>query len=224
MLASPEPGSERAVLEDATGRRGRWMRRVGRSATLLIFGWLVVLLLGGLGLTPVANLPLAGTLRPSEGPEPLAAVPKPRKPSPADLQPAEPVATRTTAPKESPAVSAPARSARPEPVRPQRRFTPKEPGRARGPTRTVARPTPVRPAPSATTTTGPPGQTVTAARGRSAQAPGRSGSEPPGQTTTNPGRSATAPGQVRKTITTTTTVTTTETVTTTHGPKGPKNP
>jgi hypothetical protein len=223
MLASPEPGSDRAVLEDATGRRGRWMRRAGRTATLLVFAWLVVLLLGGLGLAPVANLPFAETLRPSKGPEPLAVVPKPRKPRPIDLQPAAPIATRAIAPNEASAALTPVRTSRTEPARRERRFAAKpRAGTRSAPRQTAVPQNPARPVPPATTPI-PPAPTPAASRGRSAQAPGHTGGPPPGQTATSPGRIATAPGQVKKTTTTTTTVTTTVT-TTTHGPKEPKKP
>src|SRR5918999_927352 len=121
MLESPAPSGGRAVLEDATGRRGRWMRRLGRTLTVLLLVWLVVLVGGGLGLTPVANLPLGGVLRPSEGPEPLAVLPKPRKPSADDLRPARPLAATTTPPTEAREASAPAQSNPPRPAREVRR-------------------------------------------------------------------------------------------------------
>jgi hypothetical protein len=211
MLASPAPRGDRAVLEDATGRRGRWMRRLGRTATLLVFCWLVVLLVGGLGLTPVANLPLAEVLRPSQGPEPLAGVPKPRRPPADDLRPARPVATPTTTPAEPAVVSLPAPSTRSRPIRRVRRLTPTARGNTRrAPPRTVAPPARLEPAPLPTNT--PPGRTRTASPGRSGQAPAHA------ETGTSPGRSASAPGQVNRTTSTTTT-TVTET---TAGPKGPK--
>src|SRR5919109_3915562 len=112
---------------------------------MLVFAWLVVLMLGGLGLAPVADLPFAEVLRPSKGPEPLTAVPKPRKPLPEDLKPALPRATPTTAPAGAPAASQPRRSIRQEPSRSERRFVPKErrsPRRA--PRQPVTPPTPVQ--------------------------------------------------------------------------------
>jgi hypothetical protein len=229
MLASPAPKGDRAVLEDTTGRRGRWMRRLGRTATLLVFGWLVVLALGGLGLTPVADLPFAEVLRPSKGPEPLAAVPKPRRPSSEDLRPALPFARVTTTPTGTVAQSRPARPERPAQNRSARRFAVKTRPRAPRVTRqTIVPPARLEPAPVPRTTTAPPGQTRTASRGRSAQAPGHSAdplpgqsTSPPAQATTSPGRSSTAPGQAKKTTPTTTTETVT---TTTPGPKGPKKP
>jgi hypothetical protein len=236
MLATPPPRGDRAVLEDVTGRRSRWMRRLGRTATLLAFGWLSVLLLGGLGLTPVADLPFAEVLRPSKGPEPLAAVPKARRPSAEDLRPALPVETRTTARPRRTVASPPAPSIRARPSGEARRFVREARVNARrAPTRQIGLPVRVQPPPLATTTKTPPGQTRTAPSGRSALAPGHAASQPPGQSAsapgqsgTSPGRSASAPGQVKKTTTTTTTTATANTTTTVttplHGPKGPKNP
>src|ERR687896_1689765 len=88
MLESSAPSGDRAVLEDLTGRRGRLMRRLGRTLTVLLLAWLVVLVGGGLGLTPVANLPLGDVLRPPQGPVPLAVLPKPKEAAAADLGPA----------------------------------------------------------------------------------------------------------------------------------------
>src|SRR5919106_1294872 len=108
MLASPAQSASRAILEDATGRRGRWMRRLGRTLSVLLVAWLFVLLVGGLGLTPVAGVPFADFLRPSEGPQELAAPPKPRKPTADDLRPARPLREPVvTSPSEAPIVSEP---------------------------------------------------------------------------------------------------------------------
>jgi hypothetical protein len=60
------------VLEDPTGRRRARMRRVGRGVAGLFTLWLVVLIVGGLGLAPVGGLPLSGVSRPSAQPPPLA--------------------------------------------------------------------------------------------------------------------------------------------------------
>jgi hypothetical protein len=80
-----EPG----VLEDASGRRARWMRRAGRVVFLVFLVWLAAILLGGLGLTPVPHLPFAHTLRPSPGPAPVKLPPPAPTPA-ADLVPALP--------------------------------------------------------------------------------------------------------------------------------------
>src|SRR5512147_537269 len=80
----------RRVLEDASGRRLRRMRWVGRVTALLFLGWLAVVILGGLGVGPAGRLPLGHVLRLSAGPPPLRQVPKPAAPAPADLVPALP--------------------------------------------------------------------------------------------------------------------------------------
>jgi hypothetical protein len=79
-----------SVLEDPTGRRARWLRRAGRLVFLLFLGWLLAIVLGGLGLMPATGIPLVHVLRPSQGPPPLAKLPRPRQPSAADLRPAVP--------------------------------------------------------------------------------------------------------------------------------------
>src|SRR5216684_2057425 len=81
-------GGGSAVLEDPTGRRARWLRRAGRCVFFLFLGWLLAIVLGGLGLVPVAGIPLTHVLRPSQRPPPLATLPEPRKPSASDLRPA----------------------------------------------------------------------------------------------------------------------------------------
>ena len=83
-------GGGSSVLEDPTGRRARWLRRAGRLVFVLFLGWLLAIVLGGLGLMPVTGIPLVHVLRPSQGPPPLAKVPRPRQPSAADLRPAVP--------------------------------------------------------------------------------------------------------------------------------------
>jgi hypothetical protein len=163
------------VLEDASGRRARWMRRGGRGVFLLFLAWLVVIVLGGLGLAPVGRVPLSGALRPSHGPPPVARLPAPRPPSPSDLQPALPAAA--VAPTRAGGAS-----------------------RATGPTRAVGRGRATVPgqlkkpvADSHGRSATAPGHTKTT-RGHSATAPGqvkakRHGSTTaPGRTTTNPKR------------------------------------
>jgi hypothetical protein len=85
------------VLEDASGRRLKRMRWVGRATALLFLVWLGLVILGGLGVGPVARLPLGNVLRPSAGPPPLRHVPQPVAAAPSDLVPAlpAPVLVRT---------------------------------------------------------------------------------------------------------------------------------
>jgi hypothetical protein len=83
------------VLEDASGRRARWMRRAGRVVFLFFLAWLVAILLGGLGLTPIPRLPLGHTLRPSPGP-PKVKLPPPTPTPATDLAPALPAAAVAT--------------------------------------------------------------------------------------------------------------------------------
>jgi len=88
MIEAVAYGNEPAVLEDASGRRARWMRRAGRAVFVLFLAWLVAIVLGGLGLTPVPGIPLVRVLQPSQGPPPLTQLPQPQPPSAADRQPA----------------------------------------------------------------------------------------------------------------------------------------
>ena len=76
------------VLEDPTGRRARRFRRASRFVSLLFLAWLLVIVLGGLGLIPVAGIPFTHVLRPSQGPPVLTKLPQPRQPSASDLRPA----------------------------------------------------------------------------------------------------------------------------------------
>jgi len=197
-------GLEPPVLEDASGRRARWMRRAGRLVYLLFLAWLVAIVLGGLGLTPVPRIPFTHALRLSQGPPQLAQMPRPRAPSTSDLRPALPAS----------ALTARGGSAR-----------------ATGQTRARNSGAPGHgSAPRGRSSTAP-GHTKTtpANRGRSATAPGHTKTAP-----ANRGRSATAPGHTktkkvppgRKRKTTTTTTTTTphippgQTRTTTTTPRG----
>lgn len=90
----------RRVLEDASGRRLRRMRWVGRATAILFLVWLTVVILGGLGVGPAGRLPLGRVLRPSAGPPPLRTVPQPVAPAPSDLVPAlpQPAAERSAVP------------------------------------------------------------------------------------------------------------------------------
>src|SRR5512147_1359853 len=85
----------RRVLEDATGRRLRGMRWVGRAVALFFLVWFAIVILGGLGVGPAVHLPFGRVLRPSTGPPPLPHTLHPRKAAPADLVPALPAAAAT---------------------------------------------------------------------------------------------------------------------------------
>jgi len=176
MRGTTARGAEAAVLEDASGRRARWMRRVGRVVFLLFLAWLVAIVLGGLGLTPVPGIPFTHSLRPSQGPPPLTRLPRPRPPSASDLRPALPAAALTPQ----------GRHGRPagKPVQARGRssLAPGQGGAPRGRSTTA------------------PGHTKTSPsgvvpRGRSTTAPGQTKTSPSGGTPR--GRSTTAPGQTK---------------------------
>lgn len=63
-MAEPEPPAAQRfqVLSDPTGHRRRRLAIAGRVATTALGLWLVVLILGGLGLQPLAGLPIVGDL------------------------------------------------------------------------------------------------------------------------------------------------------------------
>ena len=170
-------GTPRTVLEDPTGRRALWLRRAGRVVFVVFLGWLLAIVLGGLGLLPVAGIPLAHVLRPSPGPAPLTKLPPPRQPTASDLRPAlsatQFAARAATTRRQSPATRSQGRSA-------------SAPGHSA-----------VAPGHSAVA----PGQTKTRTNGNTARklAPGRS-TTTSARTTKKPlpsakGRSTTAPGQ-----------------------------
>jgi hypothetical protein len=85
------------------------MRRAGRVVFLFFLAWLVAILLGGLGLTPIPRLPLAHTLRPSPGP-PKVKLPPPTPTPAADLVPALPVAAVPLPPLPGKSATAPGRT------------------------------------------------------------------------------------------------------------------
>lgn len=174
----------RRVLEDASGRRLLRMRWVGRAVALLFLIWLAVVILGGLGVGPVARLPFGHVLRPTAGPPPLRHALHPRQAAPADLVPAlpAPVATPSAAARATHGKSSLA------------------PGRT---TTTVTTPGRSGSAPGQakkTTTT-----TTVTSPGKSASAPGHKKTTT--TVTTTPGRSGSAPGKTT-TVTTTTVPTT----------------
>lgn len=62
------PADLPSVLADPTGRRARRLRVAGRIVGSLLLLWLCGLVLAGLGLLPVSDVPLAGTFRPADEP------------------------------------------------------------------------------------------------------------------------------------------------------------
>jgi hypothetical protein len=167
------------VLADPTGRRRHRLAIAGLVATTALGLWLVVLILGGLGLQPLAGLPIVGDLGAREAAPPAlpervqAAVAKHTTVAPAAGAVQAPVTTVPVSPRRS-AVTAPSRAK----TRPSSRTTPATPpGRTKAtPGHGPASAAPRRPTTSPSTTA--PGQTRT----------------PPGQTKTGPGSSTSAPG------------------------------
>jgi hypothetical protein len=155
-------GDAPSVLEDPTGRRARWLRRAGRLVFLVFLAWLVAIVLGGLGLLPVAGIPFTHVLQPAKGLPPLVKIPTPRQPAAAVLRPALTAkafakARRHAAPGRS--ASAPGQGATP------RGRSGAAPGQTKT-TTTHGRSTP------------PPGQATTVTHGRSTTAPGRTTTRP----------------------------------------------
>lgn len=97
----PAPGRiatavELPVLYDPDGRRRRWMGWAGRGIVFVFVAWLAALVLAGLGVAPLANLPLIGQLQPLPGLRSLAGSPSVASPSAADLAAAIPLAPNGT--------------------------------------------------------------------------------------------------------------------------------
>jgi hypothetical protein len=160
------------VLADPTGRRRRRLAIAGSIATAVLAAWLAVLILGGLGLQPLAGIPIVGDLG-ADGSAP-PALPERVQAAGAKRTTPEPRAVRapvTTVPVPSRHRSVTA----PSPTKPLPR-TRKAPARAlgRGPTSPAPASSPTTPSPTSTA----PGQTRT----------------PPGQTKTGPGAPTTTPG------------------------------
>src|SRR3954452_20848023 len=86
-----------AVLEDPTGRRRRRLRFAGRVLAVALTLWLVALVLGSVGLSPVPGVPFAHVLRPASAPAAAKKLPKPQPPTVADLEPALPARSPRTA-------------------------------------------------------------------------------------------------------------------------------
>jgi hypothetical protein len=151
-----------SVLEDPTGRRARWMRRGGRVVFIVFLGWLLALVLGGLGLVPIGGIPLSDSLRPSTGPAPLTKLPQPRQPSVSDLRPAKPAGFVAAAiPASGRAPSSPVKQAGRSATAPGQTKTTTTASRGRSTT------APGKTKTTATTTT------TTVSHGRSSSAPGK---------------------------------------------------
>jgi hypothetical protein len=196
-LPMPEPDPpailRHQVLADPTGRRRRRLAIAGRVATTALGLWLVVLILGGLGLQPLAGLPIVGRLGAREAAPPAlpervqAAVARGATVAPATRSVQTPVGTAPI-PVRRPAVTAPSRAKKRQPAR----TTPATaPGHAKT-TLTSPAPAPFHPTTSPSSTA--PGQTKTGTS-PSSTAPGqtKTGTGPP---TTTPG---TTPGANGKT-------------------------
>ena len=190
-------GRGSGVLEDPTGTRARWMGRAGRVVFLLFLGWLLAIVLGGLGLVPVAGIPLTHALRPSQGPPALAKLPKPRKPSAADLRPA--LSAQVFAAMTAKAAQQASHVGLRAQAIPGARASHGKSATAPGQTRT----TPALAGAHGQSALAP-GQTKTnpaagASHGNSATAPGQTGTTP--ALTAAHGQSAVAPGQTKTTTT-----------------------
>jgi len=170
------------VLVDPTGRRRRRLAIAGRGAAIVLGLWLVVLMLGGLGLQPLAGVPIASHLggqvaAPPRLPERVqAAVAKHTTVALAPGAAHVPVKT-VPAPRLGPGATAPPRKkSRTIRATPRVKAAP-----GRGPTSPVGSTSPAGALPSGaltTPTTTAPGQTRT----------------PPGQTRTESGPPTTTPG------------------------------
>ena len=167
------------VLSDPTGRRRHRLAIAGRVVTTGLGLWLVVLILGGLGLQPLAGFPIVGTLGAGEAAPP--ALPE-RVQAAVDRHTT--VAPATGAAKVRTVPISPRRAAVTAPSRPKKRppvgTTPATPP-VRPKTTADLAPTPPAPAPSISTTN------------PSISAPGHA-LTPPGKTRTEPGPPTTTPG------------------------------
>jgi hypothetical protein len=182
-MPEPDPRAiiTHQVLADPTGRRRRRLAIAGRVATTVLGLWLLVLILGGLGLEPIAGLPIVGDLGAREAAPP--ALPK-------RVQTA--VARHTTVAAATGAVHAPVTTV---PI-PSRRPAVTAPSRAT--TRAPPRSTPVTTPGRTKTTPGRRSTSTAPAPSRpttipSTTAPGQT-RNPPGQTRTQPGKTKTGPG------------------------------
>ena len=200
-----------AVLEDPTGRRRRRLRLLGRLVAFVLTLWLIALVLGGIGLSPVSGIPFVQALRPASPPPAAKHLPTPTPGTAADLQSALPAGTHSTA-TTRPAAIPQLPSTRVQSRRPATNkhaaasprsvtvhtMTPN----AQGPAAT----TPAATAPGTTTTHPNNGRhTGTSTGTATTTTPTTTGtSTAPGRSGTAPGNSGSAPGQTHKQTATTT--------------------
>jgi hypothetical protein len=161
------------ILADPTGRRRRRLANAGRAATAVLGLWLVVLILGGLGLQPLAGLPIVGGLGAREAAPPAL---------PERVQAA--VARHTTLAPGTGAIHAPVTTA---PV-------PRLGSAVTAPSRKKTRTTPATPPVKATLGRGPASRAPSGSTtSPSTTVPGQTRT-PPGQTKTEPGPPTSTPG------------------------------
>jgi hypothetical protein len=70
-----------AVLEDPSGRRRRVLRVLARGVAIVLTLWLVALVLGAAGLSPVPGIPFTHALRPAAPPPALDRMRAPAAPA-----------------------------------------------------------------------------------------------------------------------------------------------
>jgi hypothetical protein len=199
VLLMPEPDPPailpHQILADPTGRRRRRLAIAGRVATTALGLWLVVLILGGLGLQPLAGLPLVGRLGAREAAPPAlpervqAAVARGATVAPT-IHAAQTPATTVPVPSRHPAVTAPFRAK----TRPPARTTPTTGAKHTNtiPGRALTSPAPATSPPTTKPSSTAPGQTKTGTS-PSSTAPGQTRTAP-GQTRTGTGPPTTTPG------------------------------
>ena len=96
LRGSAAPAAGAAVLEDPSGKRRKRLRLVARAIALALTLWLIALVLGGVGLSPVPGVPFAHILKPAAPPT-TRHLPKPAPPTASDLAPALPANSSRTA-------------------------------------------------------------------------------------------------------------------------------
>ena len=175
-MPQPDPPAilSHQVLADPTGRRRRWLVIAGRVATTALGLWLLVLILGGLGLQPLAGLPVVGDLGPRAAAPP--ALPKRVRGAVNSHTAVAPLNSAAHAP----VATVPIRSPHPAVTAPVR-------AKARSPRRATPVRTPATTTPHTNTT---PGGALTSP----APAPSHSKKSP---TSSAPGQSRNPPGQAK---------------------------